>query len=86
MATIEKPHWISRRKTNSRSSSRAFATTSDPLVENGLESTTDDEMASAVMSPIAPTPESSCRNGTASGISAPRMPVVDANADTTPPM
>ena len=58
---------------------------SAPLVENGLQSTTDDEIASATTSPTAPTWPVS-RNGTASGISAPRMPVVDAKAETTAPI
>ena len=61
-----------------------FATVSAPRVENGLESTTEDEIDSAMIMPTAPTAPVS-RNGTASGISAPRMPVVEANADTTPP-
>ena len=78
------PHCISRLKTNSRCSSGVLATVSAPLVENGLESTTEDEIDSAMISPTAPTAPVS-RNGTASGISAPRMPVVEANAETTPP-
>ena len=55
------------------------------MVENGLMSTTDDEIASAMISPTAPTWPVS-RNGTASGMSAPRMPVVEAKAETTAPI
>ena len=84
-ATIEPPQIISWRKTLSRCSSGVLATTSAPEVENGLESTTELEMHSAMIMPTVPTSPAS-RNGTASGISVPRMPVVDANADTTPPM
>ena len=62
-----------------------LATVSAPLVENGLESTTEEEIDSAMMRPTAPTAPVS-RNGTASGISAPRMPVVDAKAETAAPM
>ena len=54
-------------------------------MENGLESTTEEEIARAMMSPTSLT-EPVSRNGTASGMSAPRMPVVEANADTTAPM
>jgi hypothetical protein len=54
-ATIEKPQMIRLRKVRSRSASVALATTSAPLVEKGLESTMDDESASAVIRPIAPT-------------------------------
>lgn len=54
-------------------------------MENGEESTTEDEIARAMISPISPTLPVS-RNGTAKGMSAPRMPVVDANAETTAPM
>ncbi|MER5837404.1 hypothetical protein ABT116_43260, partial [Streptomyces sp. NPDC002130] len=39
------PHRIVRPNTTSRSSGAAFATTSAPLVENGLQSTRDDEIA-----------------------------------------
>jgi hypothetical protein len=84
MATMLIPHCISRLNTKSRFSAGEFATTSAPLVENGLESTTDEAIDSAMIMPTAPTAPVS-RNGTASGISAPRMPVVDANADTAPP-
>jgi hypothetical protein len=41
-------------KTYSRCSSGVFATASAPLVENGLESTTDDAIDSAMMRPTAP--------------------------------
>ena len=54
------------------------------LVENGLESTTEEAIDSAMIIPTAPTAPVSM-NGTASGISAPRMPVVEANAETIPP-
>jgi hypothetical protein len=63
-----------------------LATASAPLVENGLASTTDEEIARAVMRPTAPTAFVPVRKGTASGISAPRMPVVEAKAETAPPM
>lgn len=54
-------------------------------MENGEESTTEDEIASAMIRPISLTLPVS-RNGTARGMRAPRMPVVDANAATTAPM
>ncbi len=54
-------------------------------MENGEESTTEDEMQSAMITPTAPISPWD-RNGTASGINAPRMPVVEANADTAAPM
>ena len=82
--TMLMPHRIRRLNTRSRCSSGVLATVSAPLVENGLESTTDEEIDSAMIRPTAPTAPVS-RNGTASGISAPRMPVVEANADTTAP-
>ncbi len=50
-----------------------------------MESTDDDDSARAMMRLIAPISPPS-RNGTASGISAARMSVVDANADTAAPM
>ena len=78
------PHCSSRLNTYSRCSSGVLATVNAPLVENGLESTTDEEIESAMISPTAPIAPVS-RNGTASGISAPRMPVVEANAETMPP-
>ncbi|WSB38175.1 hypothetical protein OIE62_01630 [Streptomyces scopuliridis] len=43
------------RKTVSRRSSGELATTRAPLVENGEESTTDAEIASATISPTVPT-------------------------------
>ena len=52
---IDMPHCMSRLKTISRSFSSELATTSAPLVENGLQSTTELEMARAVISPMAPT-------------------------------
>ncbi|MEU4427793.1 hypothetical protein AB0F81_44825 [Actinoplanes sp. NPDC024001] len=52
---------------------------SAPLVENGLEWTIDDDSARAVIRPTAPTESVPVRNGTANGISAPRMPVVEAD-------
>ncbi len=82
---MEKPQIISWRKTWSRPSSGALATTSAPDVENGLESTTELEMHSAMIMPVVPTSPAS-RNGPANGINVPRMPVVEANADTMPPM
>ncbi len=78
------PHCMSRLNTKSRCDSSVLATVSAPLVENGLESTTEEEIDRAMMRPTASTAPVS-RNGTASGISAPRTPVVDANAETTPP-
>ena len=45
----------------------------------------DDDRASAMMTPIAPISPAS-RNGTASGMSAARMPVVEANAETAAPV
>src|SRR6476469_1029344 len=82
---IDRPQTLRPRNTRSRTSGPLLATTSAPLVENGEESTTDDEIASAMIRPTAPTAPPS-RNGTASGIRAPRMPVVDANADTAAPI
>jgi len=78
MTTSAIPQAIRPRRTRSRLSSGELATTSAQLVENGLESTTDAEIDSAAMRPTAPT-EPEARKGTASGISAPRMPVVEAN-------
>ena len=49
------PHCISRLNTPSRCASGVLATVSAPLVENGLESTTDDEIESAMISLTAPT-------------------------------
>ena len=54
------------------------------LVADASERFSPEEIDSAMINPTAPTAPVS-RNGTASGISAPRMPVVDANAETTPP-
>src|SRR5699024_12337908 len=85
MTTIEKPQTMSCLNTFSRWSSGEFATTRAPEVENGDESTTEDEMARAMIIPTSPTLPVR-RNGTAKGMSAPRMPVVDTNADTTAPM
>ena len=79
------PHCISRLKTISRWSTSELATTSAPLVEKGLQSTTELEIASAAIRPTALT-WSVSRKGTASGISAPMMPVVEAKAETTEPM
>ncbi|MFF2445429.1 hypothetical protein [Priestia megaterium] len=44
-----------------------------------------DEMESAVTIPTAPTSPAS-GNATASGMSAPRMPAMEANAETTAPI
>ena len=60
-----------------------------PFVENGETSTAEDETERAAMSIVALTRAGSpvvvTRNGTESGMSAPRMPVVEANAETTAP-
>ena len=49
-STMLNPHRKICLSTCSRSASGALATTSDPLVEKGLESTTEEEIASAAMS------------------------------------
>jgi hypothetical protein len=58
ISTTPKPQRMSPRKTNSRRSCGELATVSAPLVENGLASTTEDEIESAMMSPTAPTDRS----------------------------
>src|SRR5690606_16444539 len=68
------------RNTVGRSSSGAFARVSAPTDENGVESTTVAEIASAMV--IAATPISPWRrNGTASGMSTPSRPALEANAE-----
>ena len=47
MTTMLISHCISRLNTKSRFSAGEFATTSAPLVANGLESTTEDEIDTA---------------------------------------
>ena len=53
-------------------------------MENGIESTTVAEIASATTRPVVLISPRTM-NGTASGIIAPRMPALDANADVTAP-
>src|SRR5699024_12275954 len=80
MTTIEKPQTMSCLNTLSRWSSGEFATTRAPEVENGEESTTEDEMDRAMIIPIYTTLPVS-RSGTATGLSAPRKPVVEVSAE-----
>src|SRR5882757_1138661 len=80
--TPQRNNWL---KTRSRSSSAVLATMSAPLVENGDASTIEDARHNAMIMATALTSPAS-RKGTASGTNAPRMPVVDANADTAAPM
>ena len=67
----------------------ALATASAPFVEKGETSTADDATASAPINIVALSaaglPSDMTRNGTERGISAPRMPVVEAKAETNAP-
>src|SRR5262245_22528229 len=72
------------RYTTTRSATVVLATTSAPAVENGDESTTVAEIASALTRPVTLTVPCA-RNGAASTIIAPRMPALDANAEVTAP-
>src|SRR5690606_396873 len=84
-ATMMPPQTRSWRKKRSRSTPWALASTSAPVVEKGLPSTTVADTASAETIAIGLTVPSS-RNGTASGMRAPMMPTDEANADTIAPM
>src|SRR6185436_6461640 len=81
--TIDIDHQISSAVSRGRSSSGADAISVAPVVENGEASTIDAHTPRALMS-AQPETAPEAMSGIASGNRAARMPVVDANAETSP--
>ncbi len=78
MIVTNAPQFKSLRKTACLFSPCVLASTSAPLVENGLTSTMLEATTIPAMKPMALTPVPACKNGTASGINEPSTAVDDA--------
>src|SRR5882757_3234076 len=84
ISTMEKPHWNRNRRTRGRMDSGTAATAVAPTVDSGLMSTSEEDSASAQITPTAGTPPAATK-GSASGMMMASNAVVEPTAEISAP-